>query len=710
MIYKGYFTSINDINYRVDIYTDEGDDVKEFTLSSSPVTISYESTDNIFKPTRLAQATIQAYIDEHMFNIYSAKAQGVKCIIYDQTNNQVFWQGYATPCAYNQDIGYKVALDIDCIDGLSTLKHKKYIADTKDVVSFYDIVKDSISKTNLHFSKLYVSNFSSLKLEEMYISENNFFDEHGEAMTYLEVLENMLTYLNLTIYQQKDEVYIIDYNNIDGEYVVYDLITDQIEMITTLQNNINTDDYIKDRSSDLSLGEVYNKITIRSSLYGFDSYIPSPNDEKNLYRDDEKYFQVTTIDDDYTYIHNYLFNSKLKYYSYNWDFSTDRYYPEYFIPDNRFGANNIKTIAYKTKEKPAEPNWDYLLVFNNICHNPNGGGQYDDTLNYIGGKRNGSDLKTDEYDDLTHNPFALEITTDQTATFSASYLQLKFDTFFSTNDIPVPNANSNYKKDDWVIGASPTMQPQGYKIPKIEPSVICQLNIGDYWWNGTEWTKTQSNFLVGIGEDEEEVYDRWISTRKTNTVENGINTIEHYVIKLPDDWILLGKINFKMATPRAFRVNNGIDYVFIKNLELKYISTYIDNDMTKSEYEINDTNTDTVWTTEIDSDHVNEFDDIDLKVASNTEKGLNLGSVMYKDGEVFKFVEDITKYGNESKYYFEEYLLDAYYNHFSTPKKSINMSVADLVFLNNKVDGNMVLNGIEYDLDKHTTRINLVEL
>ena len=250
MIYTGEFISKNKINYQVQFITASGNTNKEIILSEQPVTISFESEDDIFKPLKLSGATVRCWVKDYMFDLYSGEAKGVKCIVTNKEDNSVIWCGYVTPNLYSQDyLQHKFELEVECIDALAVLQYIKYNVTDRQVRSFKDIIDDAIQKTGYDLN-LNVVDFCNYKLEDMYISDSNFFDEDGEPMTYKEVLENILQYLNLTMLLYADTIYILDYN----------LIKDD-------EDAIKLDESIIYSTPTLSLTEVFNKITVNSSLY-----------------------------------------------------------------------------------------------------------------------------------------------------------------------------------------------------------------------------------------------------------------------------------------------------------------------------------------------------------------------------------------------------------------------------------------------------------
>ena len=243
--------------------TASGNTNKEIILSEQPVTISFESEDDIFKPLKLSGATVRCWVKDYMFDLYSGEAKGVKCIVTNKEDNSVIWCGYVTPNLYSQDyLQHKFELEVECIDALAVLQYIKYNVTDRQVRSFKDIIDDAIQKTGYDLN-LNVVDFCNYKLEDMYISDSNFFDEDGEPMTYKEVLENILQYLNLTMLLYADTIYILDYNLIKND-----------------EDAIKLDESIIYSTPTLSLTEVFNKITVNSSLYNIDLDVDFSSDSK----------------------------------------------------------------------------------------------------------------------------------------------------------------------------------------------------------------------------------------------------------------------------------------------------------------------------------------------------------------------------------------------------------------------------------------------
>ena len=254
MIYRGQFTSIDNIQYTVEFITSTGTNVKEILLSDNPFTVSYEGTDDIFKPLKLSGSTVRCWVDDYMFDLFTGTAKGVKCILYKEES--VEWCGYVTPNIYNQNyLQKKFELEVECIDALSILYNIKYTVEDKQPRTFADIINKAVIATGYDFN-LFFDDFAEYNLDQLYISDSNWFDEEGESMSYKDILENILQYLNLTMYQWQDNIYIVDYN-----------------LIKKKTESFNLDDVKIEQTPTISLTEVYNQISVVCSVYNT-SYSP----------------------------------------------------------------------------------------------------------------------------------------------------------------------------------------------------------------------------------------------------------------------------------------------------------------------------------------------------------------------------------------------------------------------------------------------------
>lgn len=292
MIYKGQFADTNNKIYNITITTNSGNLTKQVTLGGNPFVTEMDSDEKlIYCPVKYQSATVAIITPDYNFDIYSPKAQNTKVELTDDSN-KVIWTGYATPNLY--DMGFveeREEIEIECIDGLSTLQYIKYRTDKKQVVTFEYLIKKLLQ--NCHcYNRFYVSSNIQLTkekadtiLDKLYISEENFFDKKEDdetddevAWTMQDVLEEVCQFLGLTAIADGDSVYFLDYDAIKNgnvSYYLYSLNSSEAPTLTTLSyyKTITADDY-SDSGATLSLDNVYNKVSVKADLYTFETIIP----------------------------------------------------------------------------------------------------------------------------------------------------------------------------------------------------------------------------------------------------------------------------------------------------------------------------------------------------------------------------------------------------------------------------------------------------
>ena len=231
MRYNAHFKDINDKQYTVYITTNNNyTQGNELTLSSTPFTINYEGGDStLYKPIKYSSSTCRIMTNKIYYDIYSAENQATKIQLIDDDKKQTIWCGFATPNAYSQPYSpIDDELEIECVDGLSTLKNIKYTTINEDceIHSFFSIIQHCLSHTNtidrIHITTAIEKKFetSFTFLDEFFITEKNFFDEDDEPMMMSEVVEEIMRYLNLTMYTKGNDAYVIDYDAIVNDNFV----------------------------------------------------------------------------------------------------------------------------------------------------------------------------------------------------------------------------------------------------------------------------------------------------------------------------------------------------------------------------------------------------------------------------------------------------------------------------------------------------------
>lgn len=310
---RSYFKSLSDgTEYAVDILDNTSDEV---TLSGNePFVVTYDNNGNLYAPARYSGATINIVTNEFLWRLYASTPQELKVKL--RSGNNTLWVGYITPTMYNQSYVHEYeTLQIDCVDGLSTLRYIPYTAITKLVAnkhpnhvwSFWEILVHCIAKCDC-YNHIYISNSISLydvreytsnawqyiededALKSLYISESLFWDADEKKYTTCDqVLEAICRYLSLTMVAYGDAVYFINYYGI-GAFNVYGRrfhhyynidatnLTATHELSTLSDSRMLTGSAYRG-ASNISLDTIYSKVSVKPQLNIIDKLFNDYDDE-----------------------------------------------------------------------------------------------------------------------------------------------------------------------------------------------------------------------------------------------------------------------------------------------------------------------------------------------------------------------------------------------------------------------------------------------
>ena len=742
MIYKGAFRDINGKLYNVEVNTGSGGN-KVITLAGNPFTTAMDSSDKtIYTPAKYQTATVRIITPDYNFDIYSAKAQGTKVLLTDESG-KIIWVGYVTPNLY--DMGFREEreeIEIECIDALSTLQYIKYQADDKEVKSFQDILVKILTNCNA-YSAFYISNNIQLTkdgsdtiLDKLFVSEFNFFDKKEDketdeevAWTMQEVLQEICQYLGVTAVADGDEVYLLDYDAIKAgnfNYYRYSLSNPSNPTLVKKEFGkiIQAQDY-SDTGATLSLDNVYNKVTVIDDLYTFDSVIPDLfNNLTNITKDyDDKIVtpQPTGFDtgkygifvksrvggdnsenantigvvvkpmditDPDIILVKYYNSPAYRFYKYDGDGNdiTDRVKElNYTDTSEMYGATAAKFFVKRGKDLFVGNNndeiFDNLLNYNDITKI--------DFTNYI--MFVNPDYKHIPNSDITKYPFLKTTMNDSALVFGGdnSYIVISGSIMFHEwNYYPYP-VNSYW------LGNSGTMKEgEGY--------LLCKLQWNNLYWNGQDWTTTDSTFKLKYIKDntpnddrkEENIFFKFNPI--VNNVSWKIGTGEAgQMIPLPKDQLVGGVpilTMYKPYDPDFGNANLKPRCLFIKDFAMKPVIA----DPSLGD----DNNTDTVYTNIINDKYVTELSEIKFKICTWDNKKPNYSSVAYSLNGNYKYLDktfnracyngelewvssDVNQPSATNGLRQEEHLIYKLVNQYSTPSIILNLSLRN----DNKIYG-----------------------
>jgi len=289
-MYKyGFFRDISDNLYKVVIITDyqqynsnlgQGQG-EEITLLANPISIEYDSnSDDVFLPYRCSTMTVR-FLQERFDESLNNSGNNVFVTLQKEEGGgyKTIGQFFATPNAYNQQYTNIVGdeFELECQDALSTLKYCNFKRqETKQHLTIKDYIQlaffqlGSIYKTCIYPTT--PNNFL-----DMCISQENWFDEDDEPMSYLEILEEICKYLGFTLTTQGEDVLLLDPHC--EEYAQFNLQSGEIQTVTFIRENetLNKEDISSD-DCNISLLPSYNKVSLTAKHYPVEKKIPKFED------------------------------------------------------------------------------------------------------------------------------------------------------------------------------------------------------------------------------------------------------------------------------------------------------------------------------------------------------------------------------------------------------------------------------------------------
>lgn len=326
--YYGEYDDLNNNRIKVEILVDSysGSPI-ELLMSRPAVTINY-NTEDVFQPFKKSGAEISFLVENVIEDLFTGALTSPKVRIY--RNNVLFWWGYITPNIYTQP--YKDEYDVltlECIDSLAQLANKDFIQKT-DVQSLLGVILEILFDLNIDATKIYYPDCVSLynpfspALANLYIQERNFYDEKNEPEKCDDVIGEMLKYLGFQMMQWKDAYFIFDYQGIkNGKYgyYCYDFNSGTTSSVTLdFTAKEITEELIGVGRGTVTLGGIYNKVTVIANTNPMGDVLPDFEDEEDLINQNEdpnKYYEESyTFEDVDNTLLSGFFKSKA-----NWNYT-----------------------------------------------------------------------------------------------------------------------------------------------------------------------------------------------------------------------------------------------------------------------------------------------------------------------------------------------------------------------------------------------------
>lgn len=576
----------------------------------------------------------------------------------------------------------------DIVSFISIINH--LISQCHSYSYFY--ISDNIQKDNTTNSSIN---------ESLYISEQNFFDEKKEnetdndvAWTMQEVLEEICQYLGYTCIAEGDSVYFLDYDAIrEGENDYYKYTVDNIANPTketkVFHKMINENDHSENGAS-LSLDKTYNKVKVKDNLYDFDLAIPDPFDDVD---------NITSYNENYENEWEKGRNFLQYLYHYNPTTKFIELWGSAYSPEKTPHQRDAYVVV-QYKKNPKFKCYKYNDKLEDVTALYEGGLNYKDTQNFSGAALasmwvnhlnldEGMEIKAKEtlnspilvtttwadvwagnkYTSLECIANALHLiqpsysdyiilcsqSDEHTTTYINNKNYLKYPYFETTEYIDTNNlyGSSNaylLLSGSYYFSGIPNNRKCMFPLNdlNIDPKnggdatkdlfIPAKLQIGNLYWNGTDWTKTETTFKIevdpanGNSNRLDNYMDRFLNFR--NTVAWGSNiTHKGTLIKLPEV-LLRGEPKLTIYKPYGFTASTVEDkykpyFAAIKDLKLEVV------------VDVADADSDTEYTNVINTNYASELDKIEFKINTYTDKKPTYSAVAYKKGDDYVYLDTV---------------------------------------------------------------------
>lgn len=783
MLYKSQFKSLDNHNnklYEVQLLTNNDDsEITNIKLAyRSPVIITTDS-DGIFSPIKARGCTITIVTDEIISDLYTGENQGVPVTIKNITDNIIIFEGFLLPCSYSQPYAKSEdTLELEAVDGLSTLKNIPYdkISNTKTIKSVQEILYNIFDAAG-YSGDLYCM-YDSLDgndIANLYLMESNFFDDDSEqeSWTCYEVLEQICLFFGWSAVSYKNNLYLIDYETLQksNDYTNWRKISNAFSsQVVILDNNLKTItkyDYAGN-DTNISLDEIYNKISVNDSIYELDEITTDifDSDSRELIntaadiQGSNNFIHTTkgTEDKSWTiYYTTYKFNTgsnwKQHYYSVDTFQEVDNYRNGSFNTDYgpTDGPNGFGNSIFAMPERY----WildDYAVMTSSIDS------KEVIAFNVMTYQKRGSLLNlydANSYFNSISNLPVLEYEFPESVQWKAidgySFICFKGDLWWGSDyaQTEVWQESAQFYSVFPYDGIE-TIAGEYNRIKRSSSSqdyntgwsvIKAKLQIGENYWNGSSWTTTETTFSINYHKqmmplndtsDEELNYGAWMHP-VYNTVVNS-NTIyfsEYDKAKLigedclaiPITQNIFGKLKFTLYPPKQYPevypfeafdndytvvLKSLSPVVYMKGFELSY--KFVPDNYSIFNIDDYKSDSDIIYTNVINENYCTEFDEIELKINTYAENKPISKSYIMDSSKLY--LVNLTKNGVTKRQ--EHNLVNMYYDHYNSKKKIYECTIHDYLNPGSPVEitattGNFIIDTQIYDVKLNHNTVKLIE-
>lgn len=673
--------------------------VTELKGQTSPFTATIDSEEFIYTPTRFSTATMAIFGGDYLQDLFSTDYRMHRITLY--ANGVAVWCGFIKPELYTQDYSSdKFNLEINCYSAMSVLEFVEYkqAGEERGFVSLWSLLKKCVEESRGLYTAIYIPHVYSVSqseynnwnnpLESMMVSEQNFFDEDDNPMSLKEVLEEIMKLMNWTCADWNGELFFIDVDNEDGEYYKY---TSEMSSYTQVQaDGINVQDIGfagNDHTLDILPG--YNKASIRCSNYPVGDALPKI--------DFDDFEDIGTVEDSYTNLFRRFVwkrpnNEKILMNAFQYNYLGDKT-PH---PIDISKEKELFESGQKSQITGAIPQ-NYDFIEKDESGNPS-------RVDWEYKERIVIPLSPNQKDVIFQNPGEYELIKIKGVP-SVYNSEGVFAINFSTEVARITYYNGNQVYADRIKSYD-----FRFKL-RIGNNYYHGRSDGSYYWdNNPDYNPSYPNNLeinwkgeAAQGSADISKYEGTYDLITSRTLNDGLDGLKGYIIKLPDDRIIAGDLELIIYAPR-------VEMAFTPTLETMYLNSFELNYQKYKDYGKDDDNSDRIYENIVNENYINELDEIEFKISSYNNDGACYSKVTMNN----EYLTNNLYCGiTASSVRPEEFLIRRIVDHYSAPKIKLtqvikNANIKPYTVLSDKYSVNKKYINAGGDIDYRKNRFNCI--
>lgn len=619
----------------------------ELTGAASPFTVDIDDEEFLYTPTRFSTATIRIVGSDYLQSLFSTTYQMYR-VTFKQ-DNYVVWCGFIKPELYTQDYSSETfELELECMSAMSTLEFIDYkqIGENRSFVSLWDLLKKCVQSANGRYEMLYVPHVygpdeqeylsENNVLQEMTISEQNFFDEDDKPMKLKEVLEEICKFLNWSCTDWRGELYFVDVDHI-GKFRGYDLASFNWhgDSVTPFVKTIQNIDFMGSGHS-LDILSGYNKVTVKCSNYCFNNVIAEEEFKKLESFTERKNYNYNQYNETRQYLKSRIF--EMPHYENNPANTpnvdlVDEKVTNVFIdePTRWFlGGYCAKVCEYEINDgKPniSDWNWNYIYQFkigSDYTYS------YPSTVPPTGDELEDPDWRPPTITEGKH------IYTGVTLLRYKNHQPIKYysGAFGIVMSYGQPTDASNMT----------SCSKLGEGAVAYGPKVTCRLSVADYYYTENGWIKSSSkpknlDLTFDIRFDYKNIKG-WVRNANTKTLNMPYDHLEGYVIEIPDNIKLFGTLEFEIVQGLMIPPALPQYGFFLKDIKIDFKKRETGDEIEE------DSNSDRIYENILNENYIKELDEIELKISSYNNDGTCYSKILmgedYLSDNLYSTIENKT--------------------------------------------------------------------